>query len=144
MRVRPKQILENLFTLAQDLKDDPLAHRAQLASCIVHRNRILAYGVNQLKTHPFQAQFGKNPDSIFWHSETQCIHNVLKRNEPDILSSSTLYIARSKKVKGKNILGLAKPCKGCMNAIKHYKIPRVIYTNNEDTDGFSYSTLELG
>lgn len=146
MSKRDRRILEDLFTLASDMKNDPLAHRAHLASCLVYRNRIVAYGVNQLKTHPFQAQFGRNADAIYWHSETQCIHNALKRINEDMLSSCTLYIARSKIVEGREVIGLAKPCPGCTGAIKHYRIPKVVYTNNiEDSpeNSFSYSTMWL-
>jgi tRNA(Arg) A34 adenosine deaminase TadA len=143
MSKRDQKILEDLFTLASDVKNNQLAHRAHLAACLVHRNKIVAYGINRMKTHPFQAQFGRNADAIYWHSETQCIHNAIRKFGEDFLSTCSLYIARSKLVKGQEVIGLAKPCPGCTNAIIKYKIPKVVYTNNyEDCpDGFSYSTM---
>ena len=68
--------------------------QARIAACLVHRNEIVSFGINQMKTHPFQAQFGKNKDSIFLHAETDCIKNALREIDVDELSRCTLYIWR--------------------------------------------------
>ncbi|MFM7851590.1 MAG: hypothetical protein ACKO96_06630, partial [Flammeovirgaceae bacterium] len=34
--------------------------KARIAACLVYRNEIISFGINQMKTHPFQAQFSKN------------------------------------------------------------------------------------
>ena len=51
--------------------------RARLAACVVYKRDIVSFGINQLKSHPFQAKFSKNEDSIFLHAETDAIKNAL-------------------------------------------------------------------
>lgn len=109
--------------------------QARIAACLVYRNEIVSFGINQMKTHPFQAQFGKNKDSIFLHAETDCIKNALREIDVDELSRCTLYICRMKyqtHEKKKFIYGLAKPCAGCERAIATFGINKVYYTINGD------------
>jgi len=103
-------------------------HRARIASCIVYRNDIISFGVNKMKSHPFQKKFSKNIDSIYLHSEIDCIKNALRIITQDELSKSTLYICRVK-FDGNNLIwGLSRPCSGCMNAISTFGIKKVAYT----------------
>ena len=109
--------------------------QARIAACLVHRNEIVSFGINQMKTHPFQAQFGKNKDSIFLHAETDCIKNALREIEVDELSRCTLYVCRVKfesHEKRKFVYGLAKPCPGCERAIANFNIKSVYYTLNDE------------
>lgn len=112
-------------------------HRARIASCIVFKNSIISFGINQMKSHPFQARFSRNIESIYLHSETDAINNALKLITIDELSKSSLYICRVKYdgVKNKNIIwGMSKPCTGCMRAIATFNIKKVYYTC--DNGGF--------
>lgn len=114
--------------------------RARLASCVVYKNEIVSIGVNQLKSHPFQARFAKNEDSIFLHAETHAIKNALKIITVEQLSKSHLYVCRVKYCdtgKKKFIWGLSKPCAGCMRAIATFDIKKVVYT----CDGVDYKYL---
>lgn len=109
--------------------------QARIAACLVHRNEIVSFGINQMKTHPFQAQFGKNKDSIFLHAETDCIKNALREIDVDELSRCTLYICRMKyqtHEKKRFVYGLAKPCPGCERAIATFNIKSVYYTLNDE------------
>lgn len=106
---------------------EPVA-QARLAAAIVYRNEIISFGVNQRKTHPFQAKFSKNEDSIYLHAETDAIKNALKHISIDELSNSTLYICRVKIVEQKFVFGLSKPCCGCMRAISNFGIKNVYYS----------------
>jgi deoxycytidylate deaminase len=108
--------------------------QARIAACLVYRNEIISFGINQMKTHPFQAQFGKNKDSIFLHAETDCIKNALREIDVDELARCTLYICRMKyqsHEKKKFVYGLAKPCTGCERAIATFNIKSVYYTLND-------------
>lgn len=110
--------------------------QARIAACLVYRNEIVSFGINQMKTHPFQAQFGKNKDSIFLHAETDCIKNALREIEVDELSRCILYICRMKyesQEKKKFIYGLAKPCPGCERAIVTFGIKQVFYSTNDNS-----------
>lgn len=98
-----------------------------LASCIVKKNKIISFGHNKKKTHPLQSKFNKHPEAIYLHAEIDAIKNALKRVSVDDLVGSTLYIARTKKDGSE---GLAKPCKGCMQAIDSFGIKEVVYTSS--------------
>jgi tRNA(Arg) A34 adenosine deaminase TadA len=94
------------------------------------------------KSHPLQAEFGRNRDSIYLHAEIDAIRNGIadiaqranaNKHYVDVseLEKYTLYVARAKcSDRNKNIFvfGEAKPCEGCMGAIEHFSLKRVVYT----------------
>ena len=105
--------------------------QARIASCIVYKNEIISFGINQKKSHPFQALYGTNKDSIFLHAETDAIKNALKIINIDDLEKSSLYICRVKYEecnKKKFVFGLAKPCPGCSRAIANFGIKNIYYS----------------
>ncbi len=106
---------------------EPVA-RTRFASAVVYRKDVVAFGINQKKSHPFMIPFTKNEDAIFLHAEVDAIKNALK--EMDDLSRCSLYVLRIKKDNDRktNICGLAKPCIGCMRAISTFGIKNVKYT----------------
>lgn len=93
----------------------------QHSATIYLGNQIIAIGVNQLKSHPLQARFGKNADSIYLHAEIDAIRNALKVVPMHELHNVTMYVARAD---GK----LSKPCKGCQRAIVHFGITNIHWT----------------
>ena len=113
----------------------PPVANARLASAIVYKGDVVTIGVNRRKTHPFQAKYGKNSDSIYLHSETQAILLALKTLTLKELAKSTLYVCRMKyqdSSKQNFVFGLSKPCIGCQRAIAEFGIRNVIYsTENE-------------
>lgn len=114
--------------------------RTRFAAGIVYKNEMVSIGVNQLKSHPFQAKFSKHEESIFLHAETAAIKNALRILDLDDLRKSTLYICRVKKCDRKTkafVWGISKPCAGCMKAVIQYDIKNVVYT----CDGGSYQRL---
>lgn len=115
---------------------EPVA-QARIAASIVYRNEIISVGVCQRKTHPFQAQYGKNKDCIFLHAETDAIKNAVKLLNLDELAKSTLYVCRVKfedYSKKKFLFGMAKPCSGCARAIANFNISKVVYSL--DNEGY--------
>lgn len=113
---------------------------ARLAACIVYKNEIISFGINQKKTHTFQAKYSKNPQAIHLHSETDCIKNAMRFLTLKELSKSTLYICRVRHSPFNNqkvVQGLAKPCEGCMKAIVNFDLKRVVYTLND----YGYAVL---
>lgn len=110
---------------------------ARLAAAVVYKNEIVSFGVNEFKTHPFQAKFGRNDASIYLHAETSAIKNALKVLDEEELSKSALYVCRVKFEdlrRKKLIFGLAKPCDGCIRCIHTFGIKKVIYSL--DKEGF--------
>lgn len=122
-----------LAKVAADIVN-PVSGNARLAACVVYRNDIISFGINEKKSHPFQARYGKNSDAVFLHAETSAIKNALRYITQNELEKASLYICRikfqdcSRKVVE---FGLAKPCCGCLRCIVTYNIPDVYYTTNE-------------
>lgn len=127
-----KQIIDELIILAESLER---VKGAKVASLITLRGKVIAYGHNHRKSHPFQAKYGNNSDCIFFHAETHVIKNALNRISVHDLSKCTLYVARVKKDNKKKELyyGLAKPCRGCQKCIEEFNINKVFYTTDEQT-----------
>ena len=125
------KILELLSLVAEEVDVSQQRSNARLAAAVVYKNEIVAIGVNQKKSHPFQAKFGKNGHAIFLHAEISAIKNALQHIDEKELSKSTLYVCRVKYVsprKGSFTWGLAKPCVGCQRAIVTFDIKSVIYS----------------
>lgn len=131
----PEKALMILRTIIEDCEIN--LHRPLAAMIINNKNEILSIGYSLKKTHPFQKRFGKNDKAIYLHAEIDAIHKALKRNTLETLQRSTIFIVRLKKFevskrKFITIYGLAKPCQGCMAAIKEFGIKRIYHTCNED------------
>lgn len=128
----------NIFNDLKILARSGTHPKVWIASALVYRNKVVSYGVNQMKTHPYQKRYGKNVDSIFWHSETSAIYTADKRIKFNKFEDSILYVARIKydsSEKTNFVSGLASPCPGCLQCIKDYGIKKVIYTMNH-IDGY--------
>lgn len=113
--------------LARDIS--PVAS-SRIFAAIYYKNKPVSYGWNHLKTHPFQAQFSKNKESIYWHAETNAIFNALRVVRDEDLRKMTLYVARSKHLENLWSWGNSKPCSGCMLCSYTYKISKIVYTKD--------------
>jgi tRNA(Arg) A34 adenosine deaminase TadA len=131
LQARDIRILEHLQTLARDVAP---VKTARIAAAVAIKGTILSLGNNQLKSHPFHRNYGKNEESLFWHAETHAIHNFIRRHNADDLQKATLYVTRMKRLSEHSRdfgLGIAKPCRGCMSCIQDFGIPRIVYSNSE-------------
>ena len=84
---------------------------------------VLSVGFNSYtKTHPLQMLYNKenNPSRLFLHAEIDAL--VKSKVEPYML-----IVCRLSKL-GK--IRIAKPCSGCYQAIRDYKVKKVFFTNN--------------
>lgn len=123
--------------LSKIASNQPYAGNARIAAAVVYKNTVIAVGSNKIKTHPFQAKFGKNGNSIHLHAEIDAIKNALRILSEKELSRATLYICRVKyfdEKKKKQIFGLSKPCDGCKRAIATFNIKKVVYSL--DNEGY--------
>jgi deoxycytidylate deaminase len=129
--------LNLLAKVATDITT-PIKGNNRMSACIVYQNEVVAFGVNERKSHPFQAKFLKNEHAIFLHAEVSAIKNALKHITVEELEKTTLYICRVKftDMKKKGLMfGLSKPCCGCERCIHTFGIQNVIYTL--DSGGYS-------
>ncbi len=128
-------IFSTLFTLA---KDAEVTANARIATGIFMRNKLISFGFNSMKSHPFQKRFGKNSKCIYLHSEISAIKNALKTIKINDLKKCNMYICRAKLTKpdGYFVTGLAKPCSGCERAIRTFEVKNVYFSEN-DKEGFA-------
>lgn len=126
LMARDRRVLNNLMIMAQDVTP---VRGAKIASAMVYKNSIISFGINQFRSHPLQAKFGKNSDAIFLHSEIDCIRNAVNRHSASLLNRSTLFIYRARRFSGGKshwCSGSASPCSGCTKAIAAFDIRRVV------------------
>lgn len=136
MNIRDTKLIHTLFLLAQDV--DPVRN-ARMTACVALRGEPMGFGFNQFKSHPMQARFSSNENSIYLHAEIDAIKNTLKRYSTEDIRGATLYVVRAKKNQKRQWLyGIAKPCEGCLKAIQTYGISEVFYTTN----GYAYERDE--
>lgn len=124
--------IDTLTTISEGLQG---VRRARIAAGVVYKGRLIAIGVNSMKTHPFQAKYAKNEHAIYLHAEVAAIM-AAKRKLTDVeLSKSTLYVIRTKEsfVNGDIVYGMAKPCCGCEACIADHGIRKVVYSMDCDT-----------
>lgn len=130
---RDVRFVNLLSRVASDIPN-PVGN-ARLAACVVYRNEVVSFGVNELKTHPMQAKFGRNTDAIYLHAEISAIKNALRSLDLSELSRASMYVCRVKyfdQTRKKKVFGLARPCAGCRRCIRTFGIDRVIYTLDEE------------
>lgn len=120
-----------LFRIALDIPY-PVRHNARHAAAVVFRKEIVSLGVNELKTHPFQAKYAPNEKAVFVHAENQAIMRAMKELSLDDLQKSLLYVVRIKRDPShKWVFGMSKPCSGCERCIRSFGLKRVIYTTED-------------
>lgn len=122
---------EVLMKMARDMPRHTGSHRSRHASAVVYRGQAAGFGFNSMKSHPFQAKYGKNTEAIFLHSEVDAIKNSLKTIGLRELARSTLYVVRVKQVSStdtRTVQGMSCPCEGCARAIAEFDIRQVVYT----------------
>ena len=121
------EIFNETFKLAQSVEP---VRGARIAAAVVRRGKVISYGYNHKKTHPFQTRFCKNQHAIFFHAEVHAIKNALKSVDVEDLYKCELYIVRAKRDKAnrKWITGMSKPCSGCQKCIDLFDLKSVYYS----------------
>lgn len=94
------------------------------AICVDKKGRVIGQGKNSYKrSHPLQKHFailaGLSEDKMYLHAELQAL---LRCKDKQV---HTLYVARVLK---DGSIGMAKPCAGCVEALKAFGVEKVVYT----------------
>ena len=120
-------IFNETFKLAQSVEP---VRGARIAAAVVRKGKVVSFGYNHKKSHPFQAKFCKNNHAVFFHAEVHAIKNALNSVNVDDLSKCDLYIVRAKRNKEnkKWLTGLSKPCSGCQKCIDLFDLNSVYYS----------------
>ena len=110
----------------------PNVAHARIAAAILYKNRIVSFGVNSYKSHPFQLKYAKNKDSICIHAENSAIRNFLRVYDEDKLKHAIMVVGRMKKTSSLEwVDGMSKPCEGCQRALATFGIRKVWYSTDE-------------
>ena len=127
---RHSHYMNTLSKIATDIAY-PVKNNARLAACVVYKNDIVSFGINEMKSHPFQAKWGTNKEAIFLHAEVSAIKNALKQITLKEFEKSTLYVCRVRYedwTKQRLVFGLSKPCDGCIRCISTFNLRSVYYS----------------
>jgi len=121
------KIFDETFKLAQAVEP---VRGARIAAAVVRKGKVISYGFNHKKSHPFQAKFCKNNHAVFFHAEVHAIKNALTTVDVNDLSKCELYIVRAKRdeTNKKWISGMSKPCSGCQKCIDLFDLKSVYYS----------------
>ena len=130
MEPRPRRDLKILTLLAKMAEDVVPVSRSRHAAAVVLDGTIVSFGVNQNKTHPFQAKYSHHPEARMIHAENSALLKALKRLPREDLKRADLYVSRIKTPVGTSELtwGNSCPCLGCQRAIREFGLRRVIHT----------------
>ena len=125
------KIFDETFKLAQAVEP---VRGARIAAAVVRRGKVISYGYNHKKSHPFQNRFCKNRHAVFFHAEVHAIKNALKSVDVEDLSKCELYIVRAKRDRDnkKWITGLSKPCSGCQKCIDSFGLKDIYYSKEKE------------
>lgn len=116
--------MNKLLEIARDL---PKVFGVQVVAAIYKGNRLVAYGFNKPKTHPFQRQWAPHPLALYSHAEVDAIRKAIKQ-EVD-LTRCTIYVARWTN----DGPAIARPCNGCMCAIKSFGFKQAYWSDRHGT-----------
>jgi hypothetical protein len=96
------------------------AHRCFHTSFVVRKGKVLAIGINQIKTHPKIKQYGYHA-LCGLHSELDA---ALKLGFTDCSDLILINI----RIDGKGQLNMSKPCQFCQKLIKQLNFKSVFYS----------------
>lgn len=132
---------QRFFQVAEAVAASSNHPQFKIGAVVVVKQRVVAVGANNTRSHPLQKQY-----NLHRFDDDSCKHtthaelNALMRAERivDDLSFAKIFVFRTLK---NGAFGNARPCAGCMAAIKDFGIRHVNYTTN---DGFASETIAKG
>ncbi len=119
--------LPSYFRLALAAAEHSDHHQHMVGAVIMIKNKPVAIGYNQMKTHP-----KAGVQRI--HAELSAIMSVRNKN---LLRGSSILIVRKNR---SGLIGLARPCTNCQRILAQYGIKEYIYTTN---DGYRSEFADL-
>ena len=123
--MKQKRVLSHLHRLAKKTEGID-GGRVRMAAAVVHKKRIVATGVNRMKSHPIMLSSGYRSGQWFVHAEADAI---IRSGMKDF-SDYDLYVVRILKSEE---FALAKPCDGCNNLVNTLNFKNVYYTTDNGT-----------
>lgn len=123
--------MDKMNRLLEIARDQPKIFKVRIVAAIYRKNRLISYGFNSSKTHPFQKRWAAHPEALYTHAEVDAIRNALRRGAD--LTRCSIYVARWTD-QGP---ACAKPCNGCQEAIRAFGIRRTYWSLDKGRIGAS-------
>lgn len=127
-----KKLIRRLIDFSDDIESDRPYGRVKMVAFLVHKNKIISFGVNTEKTSLYQHRARKRSnvsDTDFIYDKTHAEIAALKKIHPSFNDwQNTEIIVISKKKDGS--FRLARPCPICSKAISDLGIKKIYYTNS--------------
>lgn len=137
-----------MFEKAKQIAETSDFDHFHLGCVITYKNKILNFKSNTCKTHPMQKYYN-NRYRKFYKSSRPCNHTM----HAEIAALFTIPISVTNQIDWRDVniyiyriapglpekMGLARPCAGCMAAIREFGIKNVYYTTDM---GFAYERLD--
>lgn len=127
------------FDVAKAVSETANHNSFMIGAAIVVGKSIISVGANDKdRSHPLQKKY-----NAFRFNDDKCKHSIhaeidaitKAKNQIDDFSDAKLFVYRLQK---NGNLGIARPCKGCMEAIKDFGIKEIYYSTNE---GLAYERI---
>lgn len=103
--------------------------RARVGCALASGSRLITTASNMLRSHPiqcdynFRREFPVERHNI--HAEISALMKIRHREYKNL----KIYVIRIRK---DGTIGMARPCKACMEALRDYGVKTVFYTTNKE------------
>ena len=110
-----------------------MSHRH--GACLVHRNKIVAYGYNKMIGGSIKGQKNSKYGIYSIHAEVSAVKEFLRLGKrkgmgKNILKECTLYVVRTGKKSMDFPIKMSKPCDNCYNFLAKHKIKKVYWSED--------------
>jgi len=115
------RLAQKLFEISVD---SPKICRSRCVAAVVKNRKIIAIGKNSLNSTRLARRFKKNEDAVYEHAEISAIKKGIRTGK----HFDTIFVVRAIYRDGDWLTANAKPCPGCLGAIRHFNIRNVFYS----------------
>lgn len=128
-----KKIIRRLINLYDDIESDRPYSRIKMVAFLVHKNKLISFGVNSEKTSLYQHRARQNA-KVNWdlntplYDKTHAEIAAIKKIHPSFSDWDEVEILIVSKKKD-GVYRKARPCPICERVVKEKGIRKIYYTN---------------
>jgi len=125
---------KRLEEIAQSLVDYNVDRRCRHFSFILYKNKLIATGINNTKTHPFNLinrKISKVTGEDYSDQKHTCseLNAILKLKRLTNIDTKKCTLINIRYDRNDNI-ALAKPCQSCQNLLRYHEFKQIIWSTN--------------
>lgn len=129
----------HFLNIARNMSQFSDLQQYKLGAVLISKGKIISKGYNSTKTHPEQKKYNELRTNINLDKANHYLHaefDAIRKAKNTSLKNAELYIYH---INRNGEQKLARPCAGCMNAIKEHGIKVIHYST---PDGFATEYLD--